>query len=266
MAQKARRTVYDKNYYKAEAMVRDLWFQEQETWLKKRFADVGCPLPEPPFTKYKEYMDWNDRFWKRFSEMERSPEYAAAVQRITSGRPTMTADEFYALEDFRNEYLPPLYGQVFDEILRHFRIPSDDRGFRDFLESYFFFGQKTYGTAPFGVVWKLNEKTKGYDLFVEIYPHTKREDLIKHWEWIATEQKRMKDFMGKSKAWQTFDRDMEIYVLYKKLRQESGKKRHDKWHATDAWIYSDLHTKYPALTTENIRTIIKRTRKRLGDN
>ncbi len=261
------RVVYDKDYYRVAAMVRDPWFKKKEAWLKERLAEVGCPLPAPPFKKYKEYLAWNDRFWKRLEEMERSPEFRMEAQRITGGKQRIPADEFRALEAFKEKFLPPMYGEVFSEILRHFKIDDHDEGFRDFMESYFFFGQKEYHVTPFSLSWRRDDRKSEPELLIKIYAHTKREDFMHHWDWIAAEQKHFfKNRTEKNREWKTFDRDLEVYTLYKKLREESESKR--AWHtlrATDKWIYSELHEKYPELSLENIRTIVSRTRKRLGE-
>lgn len=266
MAKLPTRKLYDQNYYKAQAILRDPWFQEKATWLRKRFNESGCPIPKQPFKTYREYLAWNDLFWEQYTNIEHSQALKDAVNNITQGKTTLTAKEFYAVEDVREKMLPPLYGQVFRDMLDHFKIDRDDRGFHDFLELYFFFGKTEYPTSYLTVVWKRNEKTDEMELFVQILGHTKREDLERVWPMISEEQKHLKDFVGKSKAWTTFERDLEIYTLYKKLREESGRKRQEKWHATDQWIYSELHEKYPALTPVNIRNIISKTQKRLGES
>lgn len=66
------RPIYNQNYYKAQAMLRDVWFIEKIAWLQKRFAEVGCPTPKKGFKKYKNYLAWNKKFWNRYSEMSKS--------------------------------------------------------------------------------------------------------------------------------------------------------------------------------------------------
>ncbi len=261
-----RRPIYDENYYKVAAILRDSWFKEKVALLKRRFAETGCPLPKRPFKKYAQYMAWNDAFWKRYTELEKSPEMAAARTRITGDKTTMSSQEFYALEEFKESFLPPVYGQVFDDILEHFGIDQRDRRYYDFLEYHTFFGIDEYPTEPFKVMWRREKPGDPAELLVQIFGHTKREDFLRHWDWIAQEQKSLPDFLGKNKAWGTFERDMEIYDLYKKLREESGRKRaENSMKAVDKWIYSELHGKYRELTLQNIRTIVARTRERLGE-
>lgn len=262
--------MYDRNYYKAQVMLRDPWFVEKADWLRNRFAKVGCPLPEKPFKKYQEYLDWNTKFWDRYSEMERSPEFLAEKQKITGGKEKIPLEEYRALEEFREQFLPPIYGQTFSEILEHFKIDRNDEGFKSFLELYFFFGQTEYPTRLFNIIWKRNEKTDEFELFIRIYGHTKKEDIMDHWEWIAREQKIMKDFIGKSKAWKAFDRDIEIYNCYKKLKESGLIRRSNKAAfygitALDKDTWTVLHKKYHKLTIGDVRRIVSRTAKRLGE-
>jgi len=260
----SRRCIYDQNYYKAQAMIRSPWFTEKICWLKKRFEEVGCPLPTEPFGKYYMYLDWNKKYWDRYGEMELSPEFLEAKTRITGNKETMNVEEFNALEEFRKTFLPPVYGNVFDEILEYFNIDRDDKGFRNFLEFYIFFGEKEYHVSPFMISWIRNSITDKFELFIQIYGHTKKTDIMKHWDWISHEQKDLKNFIGKNKAWKTFDRDIEIYNCYKELKNPQ-KKRSAGFRAIDGLVYTKLAKKYPKLTISGIRTIVSRTQKRLGE-
>jgi hypothetical protein len=265
-AKKPRRPIYDDNYYKAQAMLLDDWFIDKKKWLLNRFAETGCPLPQKPFKTYQQYMDWNEKFWKRHAEMERGPEVAEARLRLTGNKERMTSEEFYAFEDFKESFLPPIYGQVYDEILEHFNIDPKDKGFRDFLEFHFFFGQDTYPTQPFGVTWLRRKPNEPMKLYVEIYGHTKQEDFLAHWNWIEREQRHLPDFMGKSKARETFARDREIYALYREIKAANPKRANVKKSRlpADTLTLMELDGRYPGLTITNIRTIVTRARKRLG--
>ncbi|HEV7449563.1 MAG TPA: hypothetical protein VGP13_03455 [Candidatus Paceibacterota bacterium] len=258
------KVVYDQNYYKAAAMLKDPWFKEKEAWLRKRFRDVGCPLPPRPFKKSAEYMAWNDRLWERYAEMERSPEFIAEKNRITGSKEMMSAEEYYALEEFRENFLPPMYGQVFTEILRHYEIDDKNAGFREFLELYFFFGREEYRTAPFDISWRRDPKGE-VEFLIKIHAHTTREDFLSHWGWIAENQKLFfKNPIGKNKPWETFDRDLEIYREYQKLKKEAGP-RSANGQSLDRLIYRAIGSKWPDVEFNHIRSIITKTRKRLGE-
>lgn len=257
---------YTTDYYKAQAMLRDPWFTEKVLWLKKRFADCGCPIPTKGFKKYKSYMTWNKKFWDRYSEMEKSQAHKDGVLKITGGKKRISGEEFDRLEKFKEEFLPPVYGQHFREILEHFNIKPDHRRFKDFLEFHVFLGRNEYPESPLQIKWIRNKKTSQMELFVQIYGHTKKNDLNKHWKWVAEEQKHLPEFIGKNKEWVMFDRDIEIYNNYKKLKESDSSRIYNlPMTGIDVKIWAKLHEKYPKLTITNIRTIVAETKKRLGE-
>lgn len=259
-----KRNIYDKNYYKAQAMLRDPWFIEKAEWLKKRFTEIGCSLPKKPFKKYKTYQAWNKRYWDRYTEMEKSHEFLEAKRRITGNKRMISMEEFNALENFREGFLPPTYGRVFTEILEHFGIGSKDERFRNFLEFYFFLGQKEYVKPKLSIKFTRDSKTNETEMFLRIYGYTKKEDIMRQWDWISWNQKSLKDFVGKNKAWKTFNRDIAIYNLYKKMKDPKTKRQpNDNGLDTKLWLA--LKEKWPKLTISSVRTIVNRTRKRLGE-
>lgn len=260
---KRKRTIYDQNYYKAQAMLRDPWFIDKINWLKNRFFEIGQPLPKRPFKKYKDYLAWNKKFWNRYSAMMKSAEYLEEKNRITAGKETFSLEEFNELQAFEEKFLPPVYGNIYDEILEHYNIDRNDKGFRDFLEYHIFFGYDEYPTSPFAVIWKRNDKTQQMELFIRLYGHTKKEHIIEHWDWVAKEQKYLPDYVGKNKEWKTFDRDLEIYNEYRSLKATSEKRRKNH-RALDTELWVRLVKKWPTLTTNGIRTIITKTSKRIG--
>lgn len=267
---KKRRIIYTQNYHKAQVMLRDPWFTEKVDWLKKRFHEIGCPIPKNGFKKYKDYIKWNERFWKRYNEIEKSPEYGEGFLKITGGKNRLSMEEYNKLKKFREEFLPPIYSQHFREILKHFGISSDNRRFKDFLELHVFLGRKEYAEHPLQIKWIRNHKTNQAELFVQIYGHTKKEDLENNWHWIAQEQKYLPDFIGKNKEWKTLERDLEIYSEYKKLKSTHKINKKDlpgihKPRGLDVKLFFNLHKKYPKLTITSIRTIVARAKKRLGE-
>lgn len=74
------RITHDVDYNKTRYILRDPWFQDEIRWLRKRFEEIGRPVPEGGFAKAKEYFDWEKSYWKRYSEMKQSKEYRKAVR------------------------------------------------------------------------------------------------------------------------------------------------------------------------------------------
>jgi len=267
-----KRVIFSHDYNKMQAMIRDSWFTEKVAWLKNRFMEVGCPLPPKGFKRYKQYLTWNDRYWKRYSEMLQLDEYLDGCLKITRGNELISAKEYEGLQDFNQKFLPPVYGEIYSEILHYYGLPTNNDYFRDFLESYIFFGKTDCTLSPFGVCAIRNKKTNKPELFVRIYSHTRKEDILNHWDFIAKEQKNFfnsaSESIGKNKAWEEIDRDIEVYNLYKKLKSElqANKIRRAIDHsALDVKIFIKIHNKYPKINITAIRRIISQAKKRLGE-
>jgi hypothetical protein len=259
-----RRVVHNQRHYKVGAMLRDPWFIQRADWLRQRLKDTGCPIPPKPLKTYKQYLAWNDRFWDRYTAMKNSAVFLEEKNRIAGSKRKISTTEYDALEKYKDAFLPPVYGEVFREILQHFHFNPDDTELRDFLIFYFFFGATEYHTEPLKIALTRNERTREIELHLRIYGHTKKEDIMRHWKSISDEQRHLKDFIGKNKAWVTFNRDIEIYLLYKKMKATRGDEQL-KTFGIDQRTYAELHFKYRGITINNIRSIVSRTRKRLGE-
>lgn len=258
------RKIYDENYYRAQVMLADIWFIKKTAWLKKRFRDVGCPVPPKGFKKYHQYQTWLKKYWDVHSKMSCSKEFLDKKKAITGVKKEISFAELSAIEKLEADFLPPRFGSIFGDILEHSGIDRYDRKFHEFLEFYIFLGKTEFSEPLLNVQWTRNKKTDQAELFIQIFGHTKKEDIEKNWDFIAHEQKQLSSYLGKNKKWESFDRDIEIYTLYKKLREE-GTKRRNVWDTLDKRIYAELHSKYKSLTIEQIRNIISKTAKRLGE-
>ena len=261
---KKQRTVYNQPYYQVQAMIRDEWFIERINWLRKRFEEVGCPVPIEGFATNDEYEAWRETYWNRYSEMNQGEEYKAKQLAISGGKEKLTYDEFMALEDLRDGYLPPMYGGVFREILEHYKLDHKDQQFKYFLEFYVFRGRRELPQSNFSVRLARHHKTNELELLIKLKGFTKKEDIMASWDFIAQDQKYLPDYQGKSKPWVEFERDLEIYRLYQKIRREKLG-RQITWQSVDMDIYAQLHAQYPEITTTSIRTIVTRTAERLGE-
>lgn len=259
------RITRDTDYNKTQYILRDPWFQDEIRWLKKRFEEVGCPVPEGGFAKAKEYFDWEKRYWKRYSEMKHSEEYRKAVHEITGGKDRVSLEEYNRVGEFEFDFLPPLYGECFEQMLRHYKIPKKDRRyFKNFIKHYVFLGMMEFPKSNLSLRW-IENREGGHDLVIQIYGRTKKEDLERHWDWISQFQKNLPDYIGKNKAWESMDRDIEVYRLYQELREAGPARQKEMLSAVDTRIFASLHAKYPELTVSNIRSIVNKTKKRLGD-
>lgn len=259
------RTVYNQPYYKVQAVMRDEWFMERINWLRKRFEETGQPVPLEGFATNDEYQEWRETYWNRYSEMSQSDEYKEKQFAVSGGKELLSAEEFIALEQLESTYLPPMYGGVFREILEHYDLDPKDQQFKYFLEFYVFRGRRELPQSNFSVRLARDSKTNELELFIKLKGFTKKEDIMDNWEFIAQEQQYLADFQGKSKEWVEFERDLEVYRLYKKLKLEKPGRQNNHWLTIDKDLFAQLHSTYPELTTTSIRTLVARTAERLGE-
>lgn len=257
-----RRVVHNQPYYKAQQIIRDKWFVERINWLRRRFEEVGCPVPLEGFESNDEYEAWREAYWNRYSEMSMSEEYKEKRLSITGGKELLNSEEFYALEDLRDEYLPPMYGAVFREILEHYKIDPKDQQFKYFLEFYVFRGRRELPQSNFSVRLSRHPKTNELELLIKLRGFTKKEDIVDNWDFISEDQKYLHDYIGKSKKWVEFERDLEIYNLYKQLHQARKRNNKDPY---DKVIMGKVQEQYDWLELSLIRKIVNRTAKRLGE-
>lgn len=236
-SKKQARPVYTTDYYRLEKLVSSSEFEKKVRWLRSEYEKAGCPLPDKPFETYREYEAWLKLFW----EQHMNAEYAKMKEPITPGQ---------FLED-----------RLYEAKLDH-RNPK----YKEFLMFHVFLGRPHLLERAFDLLWMRVKPTDDPKLFIQLMPHTKKEDIEAHWGDIAKEIRRLPGYIGKSKQWESSERDFEVYDEYKRLREASGRKRAaNSWQSVDKWVYSELHEKHPELTASNIRAIVARTRKRLGE-
>lgn len=258
---KSQREVYDKNYYKVQELLANPKFKRQISDLKRKFQKFNCPIPKNGFNSMQEYLDWNkNKFWKSYSDLETSEKYKKEIIKITGGKSSWGSEEMLKIERFREKFLPPVYGQVFEDILEEFGISRKNKGFDDFLERHVFFNKNTYPTSLLTVKWIRNKKTDKMELFIQIYGHTRKEDLMKNWDFIIEDQKLLPDYTGKNKKWFTFNRDNLIYETYLKIKEGRSTRSSKKLKPIDEEIYLQMQDRYPGLTMGTIRSIVSKVK------
>lgn len=103
-------------------------------------------------------------------------------------------------------------------------------------------------------------------MYIRIFSHTTKENIIKNWSIVKNEKKLLNDWSKKNKNRKDFKRDLEIYKLYKKLknvrriRNNKGENIYRN-KRLDEEISSIIMDKYEDLSWENIRKIITRMKK-----
>ena len=258
------REIYNSDYYKAQELLLNPAFKQRIHSLKRKFEEFNTPIPEEGFGSHEEHMAWLGNFWNAFSEIERSEEYKNGIKKITGGKKTYGIREMHEIEKFRDTFLPPLYGEAIDEILEDFGMDKKNEGFRTFVENQIFFKDKPFPKTIISTHWFPDESTGEMELFVRICGHTRKEDIANNWEFIAEDQKRLPDYIGKNKKRATFDRDNGIYELYLKIKAERSairSKKNASEQPIDSEIYGVLRRNFTELSLSSIRSIISKVRK-----
>ena len=257
------RTIYSDDYYRMEKFVSEPVFQERVSWLRAEYEKHGIPLPAHGFRTYDGYMAWIDKFWKCLTATEALGEVRDRITAVSSG-PTMTSEQYNRVEQIRSEMLPPVPGQFQRDLLEEFGYNPKNEKLKNFLTGYIFLGKKHLNEKSISVRWKRDEKTEEWELSMVIFPHTKRADVHEFWGEVVKAQKMAPNYVGKSKRWETFERDLEIHKTWQHIAD--GKERR---HGRKTWIdaaslpvdhsvFMELHKKYPRLTLVQIRKAVSR--------
>lgn len=237
-SKKQTKPVYTADYYRIEKVVSDPGFKAKVKELRAAYAKAGCPLPAKPFEKYRDYRDWLDLFWERHMAAER---------------------------DRTEEPITP--GRFLDDRLIEAGLDHRNDKFKKALEAHVFYGRPHLTERLFVLRWMRSKPTSEPELFIQLLPHTKKEHIEAHWGEIAEEMKRLPGHLGKSKRWETFERDLEIYRTYQQVKDErmnSGERSGKGWmykgkpQPLDYEISSRMSEKYPNLTLAAIRKAISR--------
>lgn len=255
--------ILDDHYYKVQMLINDPYFKKSISWLLARFNEIGCPVPEKGFKTYKDYENWNKKYWDKRSEMINSDDYKIKVNKITKEKESWDSETQKKLEDFKYNYLPPVYGAYFRDILNHFGITLDFDGFRDFLVNYVFFKKDEYPHTTYSMMLQRNKNTNEIELYLRIFGYTKKEDIERIWPKIEEQKKSLPDYYGKNKEKKLFNRDLEIYSLYKEFNSNKPQKKGENIYENkrvDEKICIAISEQYGDIEWENVRKIISRMR------
>lgn len=221
------RIIHNLDYYKAEFIMADPKFNDFIGQLMKKFSDFGCPVPEKGFKNYKEYLEWNDKYFDAISKIEYGPEFKNKINKITGGNSSWGIEEQEKIEELRDKELPPIYGSDIGYMLEEYGISRKDKSYRkfaDFIIEYIFFKKREFIDSQLVITWKRDEKTSEAELFIKILPHTRKEDIEKIWPMIKKEQAYLPKYKVKHKEYKNFHRDLEIYNIYKDFSKKPTSK------------------------------------------
>jgi len=257
------RKIHNLDYYKAEFIMADPKFIRFVDQLIKIFNKFSCPIPNSGFKNYKEYLNWNDKYFSIRSKVEHSEEFKNKIRKITKGKDRWGIEEQEKIEKLEEKELLPVYSSAIDDILRGYNIKRKDknyRRFKDFIIEYIFFNKREFTNTPLIITWKRNKKTCEAELFIKILPHTRKEDLEKMWPIIKEEQASLPKYKVKHKEYKNFHRDLEIYNIYKNFRKKpTSKYKRDKCRNNKRADYETekvIREKYKISSWGTIRNIV----------
>jgi hypothetical protein len=251
------KTVYNTLHYQLKALLKNPEFLKDIQNLKDIFTSFDVPIPETGFENRDQYDQWRDRYWEVRGMKLASPEYLTEVERLTGNEGKLSSGNYDKLQVIKESMIPLVYLDYLHNLLEKYGFNIKDKKLKHFIERYFFFNQQELKEHPLHITHKRNEKTGSSELFIKIEPWTTKKDLENAWTSIKEEQSIYEDYIERNVPWAEFDRDIEIYKLYKEVLKT---RKVTKIKAADIYVYAQLHKKYPEINNDLIRKIYKKAR------
>jgi len=259
--------ILDDFYYKTRIIINDPYFKESVDFLLKKFKKLDIGIPEDGLIDNAGYEKWREKYWNKFDKIANSKEYKEQLKKITKNKRGYDLKTKEKVNELREGMFPPVYKNYIDKIIDYYNIDKKyHKKFKEFVLNYIFFKREDFPHTNFSIKFERNKQTKEIELYVRIFGYTTKEDITKNWSIIEKEKKSLKDYCGKSKKKENFERDLEIYKLYKELKKDRKTKKGKGYNIynekrLDEEIWSIIHDKYNDLEWENIRKIISKMNK-----
>jgi len=268
-----KRVILDDYYYKFKVIIKNPKFIKRIKELHDLFDKYGCGIPKEGFSDWKETREWRERLAAKYSTIVRRESYQNERNKITGLKKTLTQEEFSKLKKWEKENTPPInWMENVIEILDEFRLDPKNKTNQEIVRNFILY--RVYKDPRYISKMRLtrNEKTGELELWVRIYPYTQKGDI--KWKEIEKIKKMLPGYVGKTKKKDNFDRDLEIYFLYRELLSETKgdekKAFQELAGKTNKFVYvdrlSEIEEKYgfEELNEENLRKIIKYLHRLLG--
>ncbi len=212
------KAIYDKKYYKLVILAETKEFKDLVFFLLDSFDNFGIPVPKSGFKKLTEYDEWTDSFWNKWDKVSDSQNFKKALAKISNEKGQVPTENSEKYAEIKRKYLPPIFHNEIHNFLLERGFTRYDKGVKDFVLKYLFFGGKDFQRPKIKIAKIRRQKTNKMDFFVQLFPWTTKKDLIDNWPLIKKEQlKHFKIEITKNKRWENFERDYELFTLYKKL-------------------------------------------------
>ncbi len=259
--------ILDDFYYKTRIIINDPYFQKSVSFLLEKLKKFNIAVPDNGFDNDEECKKWREKYWNKFDEIANSKEYKEQLKKITKNKRSYDSKTKEKVDELRERMFPPVYKNYIDKIIGYYNIDKKyHKKFKEFVLNYIFFKRDDFPHTNFSIKFERNKKTGEIELYVRIFGYTTKKDITKNWSIIEKEKKLLKDYHGKNKEKESFERDLEIYKLYKELKKDRKTKKGKGYNIynekrLDEEIWNIIHDKYNDLEWENIRKIISKMNK-----
>lgn len=259
--------ILDDFYYKTRIILDDPYFKKSVNFLLEKLKKFNIAIPDSGFINNEEFEKWRKKYFSKFDGITNNEEYKEKLKKITDNKRSYDSETKEKVDKLRENMFPPVYKDYIDKIIEYYNIEKIyKKKFKEFIFNYIFFKKEEFPHTNLLIKLEKNKKTKEVEIYIRVFGYTKKEDIIKNWSIIEKEKKILKDYHGKSKEKENFERDLEIYKLYKELKENRKikKGKSDKIYQgkrMDEEIWNIINNKYGDLEWENIRKIINRIKK-----
>jgi hypothetical protein len=184
------RLIFDDDFYRLGAVLLSEKYQGLEREFRNKYKELGLSIPSGGFDKQEDYRGWLKK----------------------------------AMRLKNTNDLP---GKMIEDILTQFNLDPKNEKYRMGLVWRIFFKKEFdekfyYLQHPINLILRKHRGSK--ELWVKVYPWTKKEDYIDLWKEIKSIQPQLKGYRGKEKFQITFKRDFAVYQLYLKTKKLKPKK------------------------------------------
>lgn len=271
----SKKQVIDKDYYVFQAALPRI--EKGLKIIQGNFNKFGLKIPKTGFKTSKEFEDFIEILHKKYSQVIVSKNYREKRKNLIKGKTKFSYKEYVKLEQFEFDNLPLInFGSYYNKILQEIGINQKNRYFKGALNNLLFYRKSELIKPRIRIRLIRNNKAGELELYLRIYPYTTKEDINNPiiWKLIQDTKKYLKDYRGKFKDWNNFDRDLKIYLLYKKVKSNFKKgirKSPGRWKS----IYNEMmyYPEYNQIENENgseifddsLRKIISKCQKLLGN-
>lgn len=180
------RIIYDDDFYRLGVILLSEKYKVFEGEFRNLYQGKGLPIPQEGFRDDSEYREWLKKAMKLKNKND-------------------------------------LPGIVIQNLLNQLKLDPKNERYREGIASKIFFNrqykqQPHYAQRPINLVWKNKDDPNRISVY--LYPWTKRTDYIELWKTIKKIQKLYPGYRGKEKFQTTFERDLDVYKLYLKVKND----------------------------------------------